>query len=41
MLSESLKGNKTLKTLILNENGICSEGAYAVADLLLDYEINI
>jgi hypothetical protein len=41
LLAESLKGNKTLKTLILNENVICSDGGYAVADLLLDSDFNL
>lgn len=36
LLCEAFKGNKTLQSLFLNQNNISSEGAYAVADLLID-----
>lgn len=36
LIAEGLRGNTTLKTLIVNRNSACSEGAYALADLLLD-----
>lgn len=36
LLCEAFKGNKTLQSLFLNQNNISSEGAYAVADLLIE-----
>ena len=36
LICESIKGNKTLQSLFLNSNNVSSEGAYAVADLLLE-----
>ena len=36
LLCESLKGNKHMQSLFLNQNNISSEGAYAVADLLME-----
>lgn len=36
LIAEGLRGNTTLKTLMVNRNAVCSEGAYALADLLLD-----
>lgn len=36
LITEGLRGNNTLKTLMVNRNGACSEGAYAIADMLLD-----
>lgn len=36
LITEGLRGNSTLKTLMVSHNGACSEGAYAIADLLLD-----
>ena len=36
LLCESLKGNKYIQSLFLNSNNISSDGAYAVADLLID-----
>ena len=36
LITEGLRGNSTLKTLMVSRNGVCSEGAYAIADLLLD-----
>ena len=36
LICEGLRGNSTLKTLLANRTGACSEGAYALADLLID-----
>ena len=36
LIAEGLRGNTTLKTLMVNRISACSEGAYALADLLLD-----
>jgi len=36
LLSEAIKDHKTLKCFIVDLNGICTEGAYALADLLLN-----
>lgn len=36
LLCESLKGNRHLQSLFLNSNNISSDGAYAVADLLIE-----
>jgi hypothetical protein len=36
LLCEALKGNATLNSLFLDTNGISSEGAYALGDLILD-----
>jgi Ran GTPase-activating protein (RanGAP) involved in mRNA processing and transport len=36
LIAEGLRGNSTLRTLMVNRTGACSEGAYAIADLLLD-----
>ena len=36
LICEGLRGNFTLKTLIVNQIGACSEGAYTIADLLIE-----
>jgi len=36
LICEALKGNKTLQSLFVDANGICTEGAHALSDLLLD-----
>ena len=36
LLCESLKGNRQMQSLFLNSNNISSEGAYAIADLIMD-----
>jgi Ran GTPase-activating protein (RanGAP) involved in mRNA processing and transport len=41
LLCEALKGNKYLQSLFLNSNNISSDGAYAVADLLMDEKNNL
>lgn len=34
LLVEAIKDHKALKTLIVDQNGICSEGAFALAQLV-------
>jgi Ran GTPase-activating protein (RanGAP) involved in mRNA processing and transport len=41
LLCEALKGNATLNSLFIDTNGISSEGAYALSDLLLDKEVGL
>ena len=41
LLCESLKGNHTLQSLFLNSNNVSSEGAYALADLLLEDKCHV
>ena len=41
LICEALKGNKYLQSLFLNSNNVSSDGAYAVADLLMDEKNNL
>ena len=41
LLCEALKGNKNMQSLFLNQNNISSDGAYAVADLLMEGRSNL